>query len=95
MHDVANGFTEFSSEEIAYLKKENQAGAVTLRHEMRVLLNSRLARNITKEEFDLKRSVINDELWAHRQRVIALDDESLIRSYIPRELRQRIFHAAV
>jgi hypothetical protein len=81
MYDVPSGFTEFSTEEIVYLKKENHAGATVLRHEMRALLNSRLARNITKDEFDQQRSVINEDLWARRQRVVALDAESLIRAH--------------
>jgi hypothetical protein len=80
MYDVSHGFPEFSSKELAYLKKENQAGITMLRQEMRALLQLRLARKITKEAFDFQQSIVNLDLRARCERQIDLENESLIRA---------------
>jgi hypothetical protein len=48
---------------------------------MRALLNSRLAREINKEEFDLQRKRINDCVLDHKERQTALVDERVTRAY--------------
>jgi len=80
MPDVAD-FSQCSAEEILRLQKENQARATNCRYRMRMLLDTRLARKITKEEFDQQRAEINEEVLACRQRGLALDDERLLRAY--------------
>jgi SOS response regulatory protein OraA/RecX len=90
MPDVPADLTQFSAEEIINLQKENHARSTALRHRMRALLDSRLARKITKEEFDLERAVINEDVLACRQRGMALEDERFSRAYNSRGTRQRI-----
>ncbi|MEY2537791.1 MAG: hypothetical protein QOG67_1531 [Verrucomicrobiota bacterium] len=93
MYDISHGFPEFSSKELAYLKKENQAGITMLRQEMRALLHLRLARKINKEAFDFQQSIINLDLRARRERGIDLENEWLIRAYEAPRVRQRVFLA--
>jgi hypothetical protein len=83
-------FTQFSSAEIVYLQRENQAAATGLRNEMRALLNSRLAKELNKEEFDLQRKRINENVLAHKERRTALLDERVARAYNDRGLRKTI-----
>jgi hypothetical protein len=90
MADMVTDFGECSGDEIVQLQKANQARSTQLRHEMRALLDSRLARKITKEEFDLQRALINEGVLACRQRGMALDDARLSRAYSDRGLRQRL-----
>jgi hypothetical protein len=90
MADLATDLTQFTNEEILNLLKQNQARSTALRHRMRALLDSRLARKITKEEFDLERSVINEDVLACRQRGMTLDDERYSRAYNARGSRQRV-----
>lgn len=89
MADVSTDFSQYSSEEILRLQKENHARSTGLRHQMRALLDSRLARKITKEEFDLQRMQINEEVLACRKRSVAMDDERLTRAYNAIGVRQR------
>ena len=79
MTDMPSDFAKFSSDEIIQFQKENYAGSKELRHEMCALLDNRLARMITKEEFDFQRSLINDNVLVLKQRRTALDDERLTR----------------
>jgi hypothetical protein len=95
MPEMPQDFSECSGDEIVRLQKENQARSTQLRHEMRALLDSRLARKITKEEFDQQRAVINESVLACRQRGMALDDARLTRAYSDRGLRQRLSSATV
>jgi hypothetical protein len=81
MPEMFSDFTQFSSVELVHLQQENQAASTALRHEMRTLLNSRLAREINKEEFDLQRKRINDNVLAHKERRTALVDERVTRAY--------------
>jgi hypothetical protein len=81
MPEMFSDFTQFSSVELVHLQQENQAASTALRHEMRALLNSRLAREINKEEFDLQRKRINDYVLAHKERRTALVDERVTRAY--------------
>jgi len=79
MTDMPSDFAKFSSDEIIQFQKENYAGSKELRHEMCALLDNRLARMITKEEFDFQRSLINDNVLVLKQRRTALDGERLTR----------------
>jgi hypothetical protein len=91
MNDVSRGFPEFSSVEVRDLKKDNQQAIARLTQETRALVNRRLARNITKEEFDAECALIHHELRAHRERARDLDDEYLLRAYEIPGVRQRLF----
>jgi hypothetical protein len=79
MPDTPCDFAKFSSDELIQFQKENYAGSKDLRHEMCALLDNRLARKITKEEFDLQRTLINDNVLVLKQRRTALGDERLTR----------------
>jgi hypothetical protein len=79
MSDMPSEFTKFSSDELIQFQKENFAGSKELRHEMCALLDNRLARKITKEEFDFQRNLINDNVLVLKRRRSALDDERLTR----------------
>jgi hypothetical protein len=57
---------------------------------MRALLNSRLVKEINKEEFDLRRKRINGDALAHKERRTALLDERVARAYSDRGLREII-----
>ena len=81
MPEIFSDFTQFSSAEIVYLQRENQVASTALRHEMRALLNSRLAREINKEEFDLRQKRVNEDVLAHKERRTALLDERVARAY--------------
>jgi hypothetical protein len=90
MHDMPPDFSQLSGDEIVHLQKENQAYSTGLRQEMKELLDSRLARKITKDEFDLQRRRINENVQVRKLRRTALDEARLTRAYGDRGLRQRV-----
>jgi hypothetical protein len=79
MSNMPSDLAELSSDEIIEFQKENYAGSKELRHEMCELLDNRLARKITKEEFDFQRNRINDNVLVLKQRRTALGDARLTR----------------
>jgi hypothetical protein len=73
-----------------YSRSKNQAGATGLPREVKVLLESRLARKIAKDEFDLQRRLIDDNVQVRTRQRSAPDETRLTRAYSDRRLRQRV-----
>jgi hypothetical protein len=66
-------FSECSLEEVFQSQAENRAWGKELRHKTNVLVNSRLAKNISQDDYLADRKRAHEEAAEYRRRAAILD----------------------
>jgi hypothetical protein len=73
MSPWSEDFSECSLEQILSSQAENRAWGKELRHKTNALVNSRLAKNITQDDYVADRMLAREEAAEYRRRAAILD----------------------
>ena len=88
MSPWSEDFSESSLEEILRTQAENRAWGKELRQKTNVLVNNRLAKNISQDDYIADRKIAHEDAAEYRRRAAILDSQIERRAShaLPREV---------